>query len=262
MNQWTAGELAFAEYLTAQGIGFDHEPPLSFTDKLIDFVIDHPTLGKIYLEVKDINCPPPAETVTAFDPYLPIRNHIEEGQKKFKGAAFADQLCALVLFAPPGSFVHMEPYVMLGAMYGNFGWTFPVNTETGLADASRIESTFIMGKGKMVRPTQFPYQNTRIAAIISLLRYNMFAKEAVRYLNTDNGRTEEERRIDLYEGRSGISEESTLCVTVWENGTAKRRLPQDLFRGPMDEWWTCDGDQQGASFIGERRRALGIDTQR
>jgi hypothetical protein len=256
MNQKTPGELAFEEYLNAQGIAFEHEPPLSFTTKLVDYVVDHPTHGKIYFEVKDINCPPP-QGIGAVNLYLPIRNHIEEGQKKFKGAAFADQLCALVLFAPPGSFVHMEPYVMLGAMYGDHGFTFPVNTETGFGDVSKVESTFIVGEGRMVRPTRYPYQNTRIAALISLVSYNTFAKEAVLYERTDDGRSPEERWEDVLSGGAGISEEPTLCVTVWENATAKRRLPQDLFRGPMDAWWLCD--QQGPSLIGERRLALGID---
>jgi hypothetical protein len=108
----------------------------------------------------------------------------------------------------------------------------------------------------MVRRSGF--SNTRIAAIISLFRYNTFAMDALRSLRTDDGRSREERWEDIFSGRAGISEEPTLCVTVWENGAAKRRLPQDLFRGPMDEWWTCDGEQQGRSFIGERRLALGI----
>lgn len=258
MNEKTPGELAFEEYLNQQGIAFEHEPPLSFTNRLIDYVVDHPTHGKIYLEVKDINVPPP-RGISQVDPYTPIRNHIEQGQKKFKGQAFVDKLCALVLFAPPGSFVHMEPYVMLGAMYGDFGWTIPLNTETGAADASKIESTFIVGEGKMIRPTEYQFQNTRIAAILSLVSYSTFAKEAYRFLRTDDGRSQQERWDDIFSGRSGICEDSTLCVTVWENATAKRRLPQDLFRGPMDEWWTFDGNEQRPSFVGQKRLALGLD---
>jgi hypothetical protein len=256
MNQKTPGELAFEEYLNAQGVAFAHEPPLSFTNKLVDCVVDHPTHGRIYFEVKDIHCPPPAGSFSTFDPYAPIRAHIEEGQRKFKD--FADELCALVLFAPPGSFVDlMKSHVMLGAMYGNFGFTIPFNTETGTADASKIESKFLIGEGKMVRPSRF--QNTRIAALISLVSYHTYTKEALAYINTDDGRTEAERWDDAWSGRAGISHEPTLCCTVWENGTAKRRLPQDLFRGPMDAWWTCDEDHRGPSFIGERRLALGID---
>ncbi len=256
VNEKTPGELAFEEYLNGQGVTFEYEPPLSFTKNLVDYVVDHPTHGRIYFEVKDINCPLPAGSFGAFDPYLPIRNHIGEGQRKFKD--FAEELCALVLFAPPGSFVNLtEPHVMLGAMYGNLGFTIPFDPVAGSADSSKIESKFLVGDGKMVQPSRF--QNTRIAALISLVSYSTFAKEALLYLRTDDGRSREERWDDALSGRAGISQEPTLCVTVWENGTAKRRLPQDLFRGPMDAWWTCDEDQQGASFIGERRLALGID---
>lgn len=256
MNQKTAGELAFEEYLNGQGIAFEHEPPLSFTNKLVDYVVNHATHGRVFLEVKDIICPPPLGTFSQFDPYEPIRAHIEEGQKKFKD--FSEELCALVLFAPPGSFVNlMQPHVMLGAMYGNLGFTIPFDPIVGSADASRIESKFLVGDGKMVRATRF--QNTRIAALISLVSYSTFAKEAALYVRLDDGRSEEDRWDDALSGRAGIKQEPTLCVTVWENGTAKRRLPHDIFRGPMDAWWTCDEDQQGPSFIGERRLALGVD---
>jgi len=258
MNQKTPGELAFESYMNEQGIHFEHEPPLSFTNKLIDYVVDHPTHGKIYLEVKDINCPPPTESFGVFDPYLPIRNHIGEGQRKFKD--FSEELCALVLFAPPGSFVNlMQPHVMLGAMYGDLGFTIPFDPVLGTADASRTESRFLVRDGKMVRSGQF--RNTQIAALISLVSYSTFAKEALLYLQTDDGRSREERWDDALSGAAGVSQDPTLCVTVWENGTAKRRLPQDLFRGPMDAWWTYDGDQQGPSYIGARRLALGIDKQ-
>jgi len=217
MNARTIGEIAFEEYLNGQSITFEHEPKLDFTSKLIDYVVDHPTQGKIYFEVKDIERSPfeAFGPFGAYDPYEPIRTHIGEGQKKFKD--FSDQLCALVLFSQVMNL--MEPHVMLGAMYGNLGFTVPVNVETGVADASRIEKKFLVGQGKMVQPNR--YQNTRIAALISVARYNTFTKEAVTYLKTDDGRTEEEHRIDLFEGRAGISEEPTLCCTVWENGTAR-----------------------------------------
>ena len=232
---------------------------MSFTNRLIDYVVDHPTHGTIYFEVKDINCPP-RERIGQFDPYQPIRSHIEEGKDKFKGAAFEDQLCALVLFAPPGSLVHIDPRVMLGAMYGNHGWTIPVDTETGVADPSRVESTFLAGEGKMIGRSED--RNTRIAALISLVKYNTFTKEAERYLCIDDGRSREERLEDLASGRAAINGEQILCVTVWENGTARRKLPQDIFRGQMDAWWTCDENEQCLSFVGERRRNLEVDAQR
>ncbi len=256
LNKKTEGELLFEDYLRTQNIPFQHEPPLGFTNRLIDYVVEHPTHGRIYFEVKDIHSPLPMGSFGAFDPYKPIREHIEEGQRKFKD--FSEELCVLVLVAAQGSFVNlMESHVMLGAMYGNLGFTIPFDTKSGTSDASKIESKFLVGDGKMVRPTRF--QNTRIAALISLVNYNTFPKEAVAYLKMDHGRTEEERRIDLFEGRTNISEALTPCVTVWENGTARRRLPQDLFRGEMDAWWTCEEDRQERSFVGARRLALNID---
>lgn len=255
MNEKTPGELAFEEYLTREGIPFEHEPPLSFTNKLVDYVIDHPTHGKIYLELKDIqNFPFEGMGFGQFDPYAPIRSHIAAGMRKFSGE-FSDQCCAIVLFSERVNL--MEPHVMLGSMYGNLGFTLPVNTETGIADASKIESKFLLGEGLMVRSSE--YRNTRLAALISLVRYNTFTKEAALYARTDDGRSEEERWDDVRSGRAGLKQEPTLCVTVWENGTGKRNLPQDLFRGSMDAWWTCNEDGQGPSFIGEKRLALGID---
>jgi hypothetical protein len=256
MNEKTPGELAFEEYLNGERIPFDREPPLSFTTKLIDYVIDHPANGKIYFEVKDIRNSPfeGMGSFGQFDPYEPIRSHIVAGMRKFSGD-FSNQLCAIVLFSETVNL--MEPHVMLGSMYGNLGFTMPVNTETGIADVSKIESEFFVGEGMMVRSSE--YRNTRLAALISLARYHTFTKEAMLYACTEDGRSEGERWEDALSGRAGIKQEPTLCVTVWENGTAKRKMPQDLFRGPMDAWWTCGEDGQGPSFIGERRRALGID---
>ncbi len=256
MTVRTYGELLFEKYLNANGIKFEYEPPMPNTSRLIDYVVEHPTHGQILLEVKDIHYPLPPGSFFQFDPYPPIRAKIAKGAEKFKD--FPDSLCALVLVAAPNSFVNLlEPHVMLGAMYGDFGWTIPVDPELGKADASQIKPKFFVGKGKMVRQNQF--LNTRIAALISLVDYYTFPKEAVRYLKTEDGRTEAERKADMYEGRANISEEKTPCVTVWENGTAKRRLPQDIFRGEMDAWWTCDEEGQSRSFVGQRRLLLKID---
>jgi hypothetical protein len=256
MNEKTYGELLFEKYLNSQGIRFLYEPPLPNTNKLIDYVVEHPANGQILFEVKDIHNPLPQGSFFQFDPYPPIRSHIDAGSKKFRD--LPDALCVLVLVAAPGSFVDLSsPHIMLGAMYGDFGWTIPFDTESGRADGSQLEAKFLPGSGKMVRSNRF--SNTRISALISLVDYYTFAKEAVLYLKTDDGRTEAERKADLYEGRVCISEERTPCVTVWENGTAKRRLPQDMFRADMDAWWTCDKDGQSRTFVGQKRLALKID---
>jgi len=131
MNMKTRGEIAFEEYLNGQRIPFEYEPRLDFTSNLIDYVVDHPTEGRIYFEVKDIDRPPPGRSFIESDPYAPIRAQIKAATEKFKD--FSDHLCALVLFAPPGSIVKlMMPHVMLGSMYGNLGFTIPFNIETGV----------------------------------------------------------------------------------------------------------------------------------
>jgi hypothetical protein len=68
MNKSTYCEDLLAAYLTAQGGVFEREPKLPGTSQLIDFVIDHPTHGKILLEVKDIVNPMPALGFSTFDP--------------------------------------------------------------------------------------------------------------------------------------------------------------------------------------------------
>lgn len=254
MTVKTVGELLFEKYLNAHRIKFEYEPPLPGTTKLIDYVVEHPTHGQILFEVKDIHHQPPAGSRTAFDPHKEIRGKIVKGAEKFKD--LPDALCALVLVAASGSFVDLlSPRIMLGAMYGDLGVTIPVNPDLGHLDASKIESKFLVGKGKMARPNCF--QHTRIAALISLINYNTSSKEGLRYIMTDDGRTKEDRWADILNGTVKFNE--TPCVTVWENGTAKRRLPQDIFRGDMDAWWTCDNGVQTRSFVGQKRLTLKID---
>jgi hypothetical protein len=256
MNKKTYGEELFEKYLNAQSIPFKHEPNIDGSSCLIDFVIDHPTHGAILIEVKDITSSMFTGRIGVFDPYDPVREHIEEGQRKFKD--FPDALCALALVVAPEGLADLQsPHVMLGSMYGDMGFTIPINVESGQADASQIRRDFLIGKGKMVRRSRF--QNTRISALISLHNYHTFAKEAALYIRTDDGRAHEERWLDVHAGRTNISADPTPCVTVWENAVAKRRLPRDLFRGSMDAWWTADEGNQELSFIGERRLALNID---
>jgi hypothetical protein len=258
MSEKTHGELLFESYLNLHNMAFEYEPDLRpITNKRVDYVLDHPTQGKIYLEVKDIHQPFPVLGPSVFDRYAPIHTHIEAGAKKFKD--LPDALCAIVMVGGPNSFVDlMDSTTMLGAMYGDFGFTIPFNPELGRFEADQMQGGFIPGRGKMVRKGN-TFLRTRIAALISLVSYHTFTKEAALYIRTDDGRSSDERWEDALSGRAAISQEPIPCVTVWENGAAKRRLPQDLFRGPMDAWWTADNGLQNLSFIGAKRLALKID---
>lgn len=259
MNKSTYGESLFERYLRSYGIGFEREPTLPGITQLVDFVIDHPDSGKILLEVKDIENPRPViGGLGAFDPHRPIRSHIQAGTRKFKNTA--DYLCALVLAAPPGSFVLLnEPVIMMGAMYGNLGFRIPVDTELGTADPNKIEPTYLVGEGKMIQKSRI--QNTRIAAIITIIEFHVWQFAMHKYVNTEDGRSKGERVWDVQNGEVDLPDFDTTVpgVTVWENGVASRRLPKDLFRGEMDAWWEVNEGRQLPTFIGKLRRELEVD---
>jgi hypothetical protein len=262
VNKSTYGEQLFEKYLTSQGIPFEREPKLPGVSQLIDFVVNHPPAGKILFEVKDIVNPPPPHGFSTFNSYKPIREHIEEGQRKFKSTA--DYLCVLVLAAPPGSFVNLnEPHVMLGAMYGDLGFRVPVDTGSSATNNEEITSEFLVGNGKMVRKTRV--QNTRITALISIQEFAVWHLAMRKYIHTDDGRTSRERADDIYNGVAGLPDDveaKETGITVWENGTATKKIPHDLFRGEMDAWWESSDDGQALTFIGERRSALGVDDRK
>lgn len=261
-NAKTYGEKLFEEYLVAAGISFECEPPIPGISQLFDFVIDHPTAGKVLIDVKDINNSPVVKGFSQVNSYQSIHAQIDDGRKKFK--AVKDHICALVIVVAPGNFAMLEePHIMLGAMYGDYGFKIPFNTETGVADPERITTEFQFGKGKMIQ--SYGIRHTRIAALITVQQYHLWNLAMRKYVNTDDGRPREERFQDVFAGNAGLPEEGSteLGVTIWENATAPKKLPPDLFRGQMDAWWEANSDgRQALTFIGERRRNLGVDDRR
>lgn len=248
MNKTTYGESLFERYLQSQGIIFEREPALPEITQRIDFIVDHPSCGKILLEVKDIENEPPL-AAGFFDPDRPIRAHIQEGTRKFKKTSH--YVCALVLAAPPGSFVQLnDPNTVMGPMYGNLGFR---------ENSGELEAVFILGEGKMIRKTKF--QNTRIAALISVTNYDIWHYSMRQYVNTDDGMSRAERVRDIQNGQVELPHFGAAVpgVTVWENGVAHRKLPKDLFRGEMDAWWESSDGHQRLTFVGGRRQSLHID---
>jgi len=251
--------MLFERYLREQGVAFQHEPELPGVSQRIDYVVEHRECGKILLEIKDIENPPPGLGMSAFDPLKPIRMHIEAGKKKFKNTA--DYLCVLVLAAPLGSFVMLkDPLTITGAMYGNPGFLIPVNTGHGIPDQARIEKVYLIGEGKMIRRTGS--QNTRIAAIVTIVEHRIWHHAMRKYINTDNGKSRDERAWDVTNRDVGLPDfEATMIgVSVWENAVAPRKLPKDLFKGDMDVWWEVSPDgRQLPTYIGTKRRELEVD---
>jgi hypothetical protein len=101
-------------------------------------------------------------------------------------------VCGLVLAAPPGSFVQLnDPNYMLGAMYGDLGFRVPFDPEGRGATDQEATTEFLVGKGKMVRPSRI--QNTRIAALISIQEFAVWHLAMRKYIHTDDGRAKQER---------------------------------------------------------------------
>jgi hypothetical protein len=82
--------------------------------------------GVFLFDVKDVDPYMPLG-FAAYDPYPRIREKIEEGREKLK--QFKEFPCSLVLKNNGNTFVHLESVdIMLGSMYGDSGFTFPVDT--------------------------------------------------------------------------------------------------------------------------------------
>lgn len=228
----TAGEIVFEEYLATQQLSFEFEKQHDGKTKRPDYTIGWQDENLI-VDVKDFDSPPNAGGFSAFDPYTNIREKIEQGRDKFK--QFKKFSCGLVLYNAGGGIVLLhEEDIMLGSMYGDSGFTFPVNTSTGVGDSSKMERAFLQ-RGKMLRPNWKYPQNTTISAVITLsqIRPHYLAMLDIMEEHPDMSPTELEGHarqvIPFFDPNRQIPR-----VIVWHNAVARIPFPEDLFRGPYD----------------------------
>ena len=160
----TQGQILFEQYLESQGQPFEFEKEHAGNSKRPDYTIDWKGQAVVF-DVKDFDRPEKFPTGFGFfDPYTRIREKIEQGRDKFK--QYKEFCCGLVLHNVGQPFVSLhEPDIILGAMYGDSGFTFPVDTRTGVGDANKLKRAFL-GRGKMIRPNSSKPQNTTISALI------------------------------------------------------------------------------------------------
>jgi hypothetical protein len=171
----TPGEVVFEKYLDSQNIPFEFEKEHAGKIKRPDYTIEWE--GKtVVFDVKDFD--PPDRFPTGFgqfDPYTPVREKINQGRDKFK--QFKEYCCGLVLYNAGQPLVFLDkPEIMLGAMYGDSGFTFPVNLTTGIGDASQLKQAFL-NRGKMTRPKESKVQNATLSAIITVASIQPFLME-------------------------------------------------------------------------------------
>jgi hypothetical protein len=229
----TEGERLFELYLASQSLPFEFEKEHVGKSKRPDYSIAWN--GKpVLLDVKDFDAPEYVpKGFGAFDPYPRIREKIEQGRDKFK--QFKEVCCALVLCNLGNPFVMLQDsHIMLGAMYGDSGFTFPVNINTGVGDASKLKRSFL-DNGKMVRPKWSKPQNTTIAAVITLSDIQPHYVRLIEMIRENRDKSIDECQA-LLEGTIPDYDPnlSVPRVIVWHNAVARRPFPTDLFCGPYD----------------------------
>lgn len=229
----TPGEILFEQYLRGQNLPFEFEKEHPGKSKRPDYTIEWNSQTVVF-DVKDFDPPEKFRTGFGFfDPYTRIREKIDQGRDKFK--QYKEYCCGLVLHNGGDPFVSLhEPDIMLGAMYGDSGFTFPVDTKTGIGNASQLKPAFI-GRGKMIRPNWSEPQNTTISALITVVKIQPHYLQLLDLVR-------ENPRKDLVDCEAEIRSRipdydpafEVVRVIVWHNAVARIPFPQQLLRGEYD----------------------------
>ncbi len=251
----TTGELLFQNYLDAMHYPYEFEKEFPGKSKRPDYAVTRPD-GLFLFDVKDFEPYMPLG-FGAYDPYPRIREKIQEGREKFK--EFKEYPCSLVLKNNGNAFVHLESVdIVLGSMYGDSGFTFPVDTTLGRA-AGPMKRAFL-GRGKMIRPTH--YQNTTISALVTLRHVGVGMRQYRTMVKKYPHLSVEETLAAEAEAFPNFDiGEKQLGVIVWENAVARIPLSRELFTGPYDERWGYDDGHQSVVFRGEKLADLSADDE-
>jgi hypothetical protein len=229
----TEGEMVFEKYLELQQIPFAFEKEHASKSKRPDYTVEWE--GRIVVfDVKDFDPPDKFSTgFGQFDPYTPIREKIDQGRDKFK--QFKEYCCGLVLYNVGRPLILIENTdIMLGTMYGDAGFTFPVNLTTGVGDASKLKTAFL-GRGKMVRPNWSQAQNTTLSAIITLVRIKPHFLQLLDLVGENPKRSIEESEAEVRSKIPNFDPDWEVPrVIVWHNAVARVPFPTSLFRGDYD----------------------------
>jgi hypothetical protein len=250
----TVGEQLFEQYLDEMGYLYEFEKKYEGKSRRPDFTVTRG--GQVFLfDAKDFDPLLPDLGFSQFDPYVRLRQRIDDGRQKFK--EFKEYPCCVVLRNTGNAFVNVEsPGIVLGAMYGDSGFKIPVYVGSGPNSdpPPPIEHTFL-GRGKMVRKDYV--QNTTISALISL-RHVGVGTLRVRAIFNEFPHLSVGEAVELAEERfpKFDAEERHLGVIVWENAAARIPLSRELFTGRYDQRWGVEGENQTIVFQGDALRKL------
>ena len=239
----TESELLFEKYLEEQAdVCFEHEPSIPGKIRKPNYHVrwsDH----EVIVEVKGLHARRPLPTGGAcFDPYGHIRKAIEKAREKFR--EYREHCCVLLIRNGDDWEFRDSPYVVFGAMLGDFGMRIPFDPKRGELLADGAHSAF-GERGGMVAPKSGTPENTTISAIAILGDITVpnpkFKREYERRVGLRGAEIEDDLpieeclgiRMDLYKDfRPTLGE--ALQLKVFENPLARTPLATDVFEGKYD----------------------------
>lgn len=263
----TVSEQIFEHYLHLNGITqIEFHPRLAETTRRPDYRVTLENKS-ILFEVKefcaskqDFMGPRDANGIRgrAYDPYVRIRQKIDDAREKFRG--IKDQTCCLVLFNQEKPLVDLTWQIVYGAMLGPIGVSIPFNPDLGSFDRSGAKDVF-GGNGKCG-----PHQNRTLSAVIVLEPLLLGERRFRCHMNRLRGEVADRKltwdeifeleRTEREKAR-GTERDAGLLqwrVVVLENPWASNALSGGLFFcGRFDERYG-DPDQDGTIhciFAGE-----------
>jgi hypothetical protein len=248
----TIGEEEFEKFLTAAGYSFEYERVWPGKTRRPDYTLTRG--GDTYLfDVKDFDPKMPVLGFSQIEMYSAIRRQIEAGRQKFK--EFKEFPCCVVLRNNGNMFARIEdPYTVLGAMYGDFGFAIPVQVGHGPAPATRppIRPTFLGGAQMLAN------KNTTISALLTVRHVAVGRPRMKKILDENPAITVEDARVEAKArfGEAFDEGETQRCVIVFENVHARLPLPRDIFNGPYDERFGADGNDLARVFCGAALAAV------
>lgn len=191
--------------------------------------------------------------------YGPIRHRVGEAARQLKPLASRGLPLMVVLANTTGAPVDLGVDHVLAALYGNPGWTIPINQATGRAVG---EGRFELGRdGKLTN--NHPY----LSAVV-LLRRRELASDASQQILAEArerfgkepkaGKERQERMVALLEELNSHQSPEGHCfyVEVIETlSDSATPLPDDWFDGERDRRWRCNDEAYYELVHGEPKQA-------
>src|SRR5437588_11744001 len=219
MKKQNVSELLFEDYLDEYKLGVpDREPTVPGKSRKIDYRVPFKN-QTLWFEVKEFaedRCVVNGRS-GAYDPYVGIRNKIDEASKKFR--EYHGESCSLILFNRNINLVDIcTPWIVLGAMLGNVAWRIPMDFERGIETGP--VSTFFAEGGRLIHPHKKEPRNRTLTAVIALEKFPVGNREfrivLAKKEEEENRRLSWEEFFAFLQGQGDAYHRTVLRALVYE----------------------------------------------